>query len=66
MFDRETERLIRADVLRSLPDPSTDWDAPNGRLWIKRGLFALGILALAVGLKSLPRSRLAWWGRTSG
>jgi hypothetical protein len=57
-FDRETERLIRADVLRALPDPATDWDAPNGRLWIKRGMLVLAILALAVGLKGLPRSRL--------
>ena len=58
-FDRETERLIRADVLRALPNPVADWDAPNGRLWIKRGLFAFTILALATGLKILLRSRLA-------
>ena len=57
-FDPETERLIRADVLRRLPNPTTDWDAPNGRLWIKRGLLALGMVALAAGLKSLFGRRL--------
>jgi hypothetical protein len=58
-FDSETERLIRADVLRALPDPRAVWDDPNGRLWIKRGLLALTIVALVVGLKKLPRSRSA-------
>jgi len=57
-FDPETEGLIRADVLRRLPNPTTDWDAPNGRLWIKRGLLALGMVALAAGLKSLFGRRL--------
>jgi hypothetical protein len=56
-FDPETERLIRADVLRALPgalpDPNADWDDPNGRLWIKRALLALAIVALPIGLKSL-------------
>jgi hypothetical protein len=57
-LDLVTERLIRADVLRTLPDPTADWDAPNGRLWIKRGLIALAIVALGTGLKSLRRRRL--------
>jgi hypothetical protein len=57
-LDLDTERLIRADVLRTLPDPTADWDAPNGRLWIKRGLIALAIVALGTGLKSLRRRRL--------
>jgi hypothetical protein len=56
-FDPETERLIRADVLRALPDPAADWDDPNGRLWIKRALLALAIVALSIGLKSLLRRR---------
>jgi hypothetical protein len=34
-LDRETERLVRADILRALPDPATGWDAPNGHLWIR-------------------------------
>jgi hypothetical protein len=25
-FDRETERLIRADILRALPDPTSGWE----------------------------------------
>jgi len=56
-FDLETDRLIRADVLRALPDPAADWDDPNGRLWIKRALLALAIVALPIGLKSLLRRR---------
>ena len=54
-FDPETERLIRANVLRALPDPTTDWDAPNGRLWIKRGLLVLAIIALVAVLRSRRR-----------
>ena len=56
-FDPETERLIRADVLRALPDPTTEWDAPNGRLWIKRALLVLAMVAFAVVLRSLRRRR---------
>ena len=56
-FDPETERLIRADILRALPDPTTSWDAPNGRLWIKRALLALAIVALAAFLKKLRFGR---------
>ena len=54
-FDPETERLIRANVLRALPDPTTEWDAPNGRLWIKRGLLVLAIIALVAVLRSRRR-----------
>jgi hypothetical protein len=57
-FDQETERLIRADILRALPDPTSGWDAPNGRLWIKRALLALAIVALAAFLKNLRLGRL--------
>jgi hypothetical protein len=56
-FDRETEGLIRADILRALPDPTTDWNAPNGHLLIKRGLLALAFVALAACLESLRLSR---------
>jgi hypothetical protein len=56
-FDPETEGLIRADVLRALPDPKADYDDPNGRLWIKRALLALAIVALPIALKSLIRRR---------
>ncbi|HEV3210326.1 MAG TPA: hypothetical protein VGY91_08665 [Chthoniobacterales bacterium] len=57
-LDADTERRVRADVLRTLADPTTDWDAPNGRLWIKRGLLVLAIVALWAGLKRLRVSRL--------
>ena len=51
-FDVETERLIRADILRVLPDPICDWDAPNGHLWIKRALLVLAFVAIVACLKS--------------
>jgi hypothetical protein len=57
-FDPKTETRIRSDVLRALPDPTTDWDDPNGRLWIKRGLLALAIVAVAAVLKGLRRRQL--------
>jgi hypothetical protein len=44
-LDRRSERLLRAHTLRTLPDPKARWDAPNGHLWILRGL---GFLALIV------------------
>jgi hypothetical protein len=50
-LDPKTERLIRADILRGLPEPTTDWDSPNGHLWIKRFLLILGIIAIIAGLK---------------
>src|SRR6516164_504175 len=56
-FDPETEGLIRADILRALPDPTSAWDAPNGRLWIKRALLALAFVAIVAFLKSLPLNR---------
>jgi hypothetical protein len=50
-LDPETERLVRADILRALPDPTTEWDSPNGHLWIRRGLVILGVIAIIAGLK---------------
>ena len=58
-FDPETERLLRADILRGLPDPTTDWDSPNGHLWIKRLLLIFGIIAIMAGLKRPLRSKRA-------
>jgi hypothetical protein len=46
----DAERLLRADLLRKLPDPTAQWDAPNGHLWIRRGLGWLLVLAAVVGL----------------
>jgi hypothetical protein len=56
-LDPESESLIRADILRALPDPTTDWDAPNGRLWIKRGVLLIAVVALAAALEHVRRSR---------
>ena len=57
-FDPKTKTRLRADVLRALPDPTTDWDDPNGRLWIKRGLLALAIVAVVALMKGPRRRRL--------
>ena len=54
-LDPEAERLLRADILRALPDPTTPWDAPNGHLRIRR---APGMAALRSGLDlSFTRQR---------
>lgn len=37
-LDPDAERLLRADILRKLPDPTTPWNAPNGHLWIRRAM----------------------------
>jgi hypothetical protein len=57
-LDPEAERLLRADFLRALPDPTTNWDAPNGDLWIQRILGFLAILAPVVGLAFYVRKRI--------
>jgi hypothetical protein len=51
-LDRHAERLLRADFLRALPDPTTRWDSPNGYLWIRHvalGLVLTCIAAIGVG-----------------
>jgi hypothetical protein len=49
-LDPDAERLLRADILRKLPDPTTPWNAPNGHLWIRRALGWLLIFAAVGGL----------------
>ena len=55
----DAERLLRADILRALPDPTSRWDAPNGHLWIRRGLGWMLVFAAVAGLgfytKKQPR-----------
>lgn len=57
----DAERLLRADVLRSLPDPTTQWDAPNGHLWIRRvggmTLIVAAVIGFALYAKKPPRHR---------
>ena len=43
-LDRQAERFLRADFLRALPDPTTQWDSPNGHLWIRRMVLALMLI----------------------
>ncbi|MBV9875944.1 MAG: hypothetical protein JO025_14535 [Verrucomicrobia bacterium] len=51
-LDDRSEFLLRADTLRALPDPVTDWAAPNAHRIAKRALF-LGIIGLlSVGVLS--------------
>ena len=57
-LDPEAERLLRADFLRALPDPTTDWDAPNGHLWIQRILSFLTVSAALAGLAFYVRKRI--------
>ena len=35
-LDSRSEWLLRADILRRLPDPTTRWDAPNGHHYIRQ------------------------------
>jgi hypothetical protein len=49
-LDQRAESLLRADFLRALPNPITEWDSPNGYLWIRRILTLMLILATLNGL----------------
>jgi hypothetical protein len=51
-LDQSAERLLRADFLRALPNPTTEWDSPNGHLWIRRILTLMLILATLTSLGS--------------
>jgi hypothetical protein len=53
----DAERLLRADILRGLQDPTAQWDAPNGHLWIRRGLGWLLFLGGVVGLVCYTKKR---------
>ncbi|MFY9983242.1 MAG: hypothetical protein WAK31_00725 [Chthoniobacterales bacterium] len=57
-LDDRAEFLLRGDVLRTLPDPVTEWAAPNVRHITKRVLF-LGMMGLtAAGLVLYRRLRI--------
>lgn len=53
-LDRKAERLLRADILRALPEAVTEWDAPNA-LFISRKLAGLLLVFAAVGGLSFHR-----------
>ena len=53
----DAERLLRADFLRALPDPTAEWDSPNGYIWIRRGLGLITICTAVVFLGSLLKKR---------
>ena len=56
-LDQDAERLLRADLLRALPDPTTQWDAPNGHLWIRRVLGLMLVFAAMAGLSFYTKKR---------
>jgi hypothetical protein len=58
-FDPHTERLLRADFLRALPDPTAEWDSPNGYLWIRRAALGLAVICVAA-------IALGFWQRRVG
>ena len=49
-LDRKAEGLLRADMIRRLPDALTKWDAPNARLIGRRLLFLLLVFGAVGGL----------------
>jgi hypothetical protein len=57
-LDRKTERLLRAPLLRTLPDPITSWNSPNARFLLHR-MFFLGGFLLTGLLFGLLRARSA-------
>jgi hypothetical protein len=57
-FDQHTERLLRADFLRALPDPTAEWDSPNGYFWIRRVALGLAVIcATAIGVCFYAKKR---------
>jgi len=57
-LDRRTERLLRASLLRGLPDPTTSWNSPNARFLFHRMLFLASFLLTGLFL-GLLRVRAA-------
>jgi hypothetical protein len=43
-LDRRAERLLRAPLLRTLPDPDTSWNSPHARFLFHRMIFMGGFL----------------------
>lgn len=59
-LDRRTERLLRAPLLRTIPEPITSWNSPNARFLLHRLIFLGGCLlaGLLFGLlRQTARSR---------
>lgn len=58
-LDPDAERLLRADFLRGLPDPITEWDSPNGYVQIRRvlGLMLVFVAVAGLGFCMKRRSR---------
>ncbi|MBV9672206.1 MAG: hypothetical protein JO076_05195, partial [Verrucomicrobia bacterium] len=49
-LDEKATKLLRADVVSRLPDPTEAWNAPNARLRVRRALFSLLLAGICVGL----------------
>jgi hypothetical protein len=56
-LEEKAETLLRADALRTLPNPTADWDAPNARIFVRRLLYLLILIAAVAGLTFYRRKR---------
>jgi hypothetical protein len=56
-LDKRAELLLHAETLRALPNPTSDWDAPNARLTTQRILWLLLIAGSLIGLAASRRKR---------
>jgi hypothetical protein len=70
-LDWHAECLLRADFLRALPDPTTQWNSPNGHLWIRRIIVWMLVCAAAIGvvrisLRHRPKAQIPLIGSGHG
>ncbi len=49
-LDEKAAKLLRADIVSRLPDPTEAWNAPNARLRVRRAVFSLFLAGICVGL----------------
>src|SRR6185437_5079399 len=56
-LDPNAERLLRADFLRRLPDPTAEWNSPNGYSWIRQGMGLMLLFAVVVGFGLYTKRR---------
>jgi hypothetical protein len=52
-LERRAERLLRAPLLRTLPDPDTSWNSPHARFLFHRMIFLGGFLLTGLALQLL-------------
>jgi hypothetical protein len=57
-LDERAEILLRAATLRALPDPLSEWDAPNARHAVRNAVGELAVVGALIGV-ALYRKRRA-------